>query len=84
MTDIPYHVLIKATDVRALASELLTIDHIDGATIDSDGARIATRDVTALGHEVPRIAQRLDVSVMEFRPEDESLESVFRYLVKRR
>lgn len=84
MTDIPYHVLITASDVRTLASELLTIDHIDGATIDTDGARIATRDVTALGREVPRIAQRLGIRVTEFRPEDESLESVFRYLVRRR
>jgi ABC-2 type transport system ATP-binding protein len=84
MTDIPYHVLIRASDVRALASQLLTIDHIDGATVDSDTARIATRDVIALGRELPRIAQQLDVRVTEYRPEDESLESVFRYLVGKR
>lgn len=84
MTDIPYHVIVCASNIRALASELLSIDHIDGATIDDDKARIATRDVLALGREVPEIAKRLDVSVYEFRPEDESLESVFRYLVGRR
>jgi len=84
MTDIPYHVVVAASDVRALASELVKIDHIDGATIDTDTVRVATRDVLALGHEVPRIAADLGVRLTEFRPLDESLESVFRYLVGRR
>ena len=84
MTDIPYHVLITASDVRRLGAELLTIDHINGATIDGDTVRIATTDVIALGHEVPVIAKRLRMRLTEFQPEDESLESVFRYLVGRR
>ncbi len=84
MTDIPYHVRIAASDARALAAELLASDHVDGATVDGATARITTRSVLDLGAEVPRVASRLGVRVTEFRPEDESLESVFRYLVGRR
>ena len=33
---------------------------------------------------LPRIAKGLDARITQFEPEDESLESVFRYLVRRR
>ena len=58
MTDIPYHVRITASDVRALASELLTIDHIDGATVDGGTARIATRAESAPTSRISSILVR--------------------------
>jgi ABC-2 type transport system ATP-binding protein len=84
MTDIPYHVRVTASDARRLAAELLASDHVDGATVDGASARITTRSVLDLGVEVPKVAGQLGIRVTEFRPEDESLESVFRYLVGRR
>ena len=55
-----------------------------GVTLDGSAVSVQTNDLDALGTVLPTIARDLDVRVTEFRPEDESLESVFRYLVGRR
>ena len=44
---------------------------------------VRTRDYGALTREVAPAAQRAGVSLLELRPADESLESVFSYLVRR-
>ena len=41
-------------------------------------------DLAELGASVPRVSRETDTRVTGFEPEDESLESVFRYLVRRR
>ena len=45
---------------------------------------VETSDLGALGVRVPRIARDVDARLTAFEPEDQSLESVFRYLVRRR
>jgi hypothetical protein len=45
---------------------------------------VETNDLPGLGTALPRLARELDARVIQFEPEDESLESVFRYLVRRR
>ena len=84
MADIPYRVLIEASDARRLAAALLELPSISGVELDERGVHIETSDIRALGSSVPAVAQRLGVRVRAFRPEDDSLESVFRYLVHRR
>ena len=44
---------------------------------------VSTRDFGALTRTVGPAAQRAGVSLLELRPTDESLESVFSYLVRR-
>ncbi len=59
-------------------------DAISAIEVESDTLHVETTDVTALGASVPRIASDHGVRLVGFEPEDESLESVFRYLVRRR
>ena len=84
MTDIPYRVQISADDPRRLATGLLGIDVVNGVTLRDGRMDVETTDLTALGSELLPLSQRLDVRVTAFRPADESLESVFRYLVRKR
>jgi ABC-2 type transport system ATP-binding protein len=84
MADIPYRVLVEASDARRLAAALLELPSISGVELDERGVHIETSDIRALGGTVPEVAQRLGIRVRGYRPEDDSLESVFRYLVHRR
>jgi ABC-2 type transport system ATP-binding protein len=82
MSDIPYRVLIECDKTREFAAALLR-ENVAVASVSLDNARIhlETTDLTALGTVVSKQAQNRDVRISKFAPEDESLESVFRYLV---
>ena len=84
MTDIPYRVRIEVDDPRKLGAALLGEVVVDGITIDDNGLRAEARDLAQLGTLLPQLARDLDLRLTTFRPEDESLESVFRYLVRGR
>jgi ABC-2 type transport system ATP-binding protein len=81
MSDIPYRVTVSAEPARPLARELMGQESVDGVTIDGTTMSIQTNDLPALGVAIPALASQLDVRVTGFSPDDESLESVFRYLV---
>jgi len=83
MSDIPYRVRVDAEDPRALAGPLMSVDHVSAVEIDGASLRIETSDLAALGATVPRVSSETGTRVVAFEPEDESLESVFRYLVRR-
>ncbi len=59
-------------------------DHVSSVALDSASLHIETSDLAALGRTVPEAARRAGARLTGFEPEDESLESVFRYLVRRR
>ncbi len=84
MAHIPYRVLIGADDVRRLGAALIASDVVTGVTVEGETLHIETDSLRHLGTSVPETARRLGVRITEFRPEDDSLESVFRYLVRRR
>jgi ABC-2 type transport system ATP-binding protein len=84
MSDIPYRVRVETEDVRGIAGRLLAVDHVSSVAVDGDTLHIETNDLSALGRSVPELARSADARVTAFEPEDESLESVFRYLVRRR
>lgn len=84
MADIPYRVLVEADEPRRLAAALLETETVTGVAFDGDGFHIETNDLRELGARVPVVARSLGVRLRTFRPEDDSLESVFRYLVHRR
>jgi ABC-2 type transport system ATP-binding protein len=84
MADIPYRVRIDVTEPRRLASTLLSDPAVSSVTVAGGAIHVETSDLADLGGRVPRIARDLDLRLTAFEPEDESLESVFRYLVRRR
>lgn len=84
MSDIPYRVRIESDDPRSLAAPLMTVDHVSAVEIEGPLLHVETNDLAALGRSVPRVSRDTGVRVVAFEPEDESLESVFRYLVRRR
>jgi ABC-2 type transport system ATP-binding protein len=84
MSDTPYRVRIGIDPPRAVASALLAEEAVSSVSVENGMLLVETTDLAALGRAVPDIARRLEARFMSFQPEDESLESVFRYLVRRR
>ncbi len=84
MTDIPYRVVIEADRPRDLATAILSADTVGGVQFDHRKLHVETTDLASLGMLLPGLSRELGIRITTFRPEDESLESVFRYLVRRR
>jgi ABC-2 type transport system ATP-binding protein len=79
----PYKVRIVADKPRSIAAALMQIDAVDSVSIDPDGAIVVlSRNVLALQQSVPRIAKELEIRLFRVEPLDESLESVFSYVVE--
>jgi ABC-2 type transport system ATP-binding protein len=83
MTDRPHTFTLRATDARRLAQELLAVPEVDAVELHDGQLTVRTGDYGALTRSVAPAAQRAGVSILELRPADESLESVFSYLVRR-
>lgn len=80
----PYKVRILADNPRPLASALLQTDVIESVTIDPDNAIVVlSRNVSVLQQSVPSLARDLGIRLFRVEPLDESLESVFSYVVER-
>ena len=80
----PYHVRVLCDAPRALASAVVTLGSVDAVHVDPDGAVVVlSRNVRDLQIELPRLAQKLAISLRRVEPLDDSLESVFGYLVER-
>jgi len=84
MADIPYRVRIDVEQPRRVASTLVEADCVTSVSVDGSIIHVETSDLPDLGRTVPRVARDLGLRLTAFEPEDESLESVFRYLVRRR
>jgi ABC-2 type transport system ATP-binding protein len=82
MNDRPRHVLIRADDRRRLASALVSLDAVAGVEVDTDGVVVATNRAAELARSLPVLARDLEVRLHEVRPLDDSLESLFRELVR--
>jgi len=79
----PYHVRVLCDSPRKLASEVLRLGSVDAVNVDPDGALVVlSRNVVDLQIELPRIAQAQKVRLKRVEPLDDSLESVFGYLVE--
>lgn len=78
-----HEVRIRASDARRLASALISIPEVKGVKIDA-GERVlaSTSDAPAFYRLIPVAARHLDVRLFEIQLTDESLTSVFSYLVE--
>jgi ABC-2 type transport system ATP-binding protein len=83
MTDRPHTFTLRSSDDRALASALLLESTTAGAALDGGILTVRTNDFGAFSRAVSGIARRHQISLHELLPTDESLESVFSYLVRR-
>ena len=80
----PYKIRIVASDPRSMAAALVRLDAVDSVSVDEDGAlEVLSRNVYELQRSVPRLAQQEHIRLLRVEPLDESLESVFGYLVER-
>ena len=84
MSYIPYRVLIECDRPRELGAALIDNEAVFSVTVAHRGLHVETSDLSTLGSVIAQLAQDLDTRLSRFAPEDESLESVFRYLVERR
>ena len=84
MDDRPRHVLVRSDDGRRLAASLIGLDSVAGVTFDSsrDGLVIQTVQARDLATALPRLARESSVRLLEVRALDDSLESLFRELVR--
>ncbi|MDH3259587.1 MAG: ABC transporter ATP-binding protein [Acidimicrobiia bacterium] len=84
MSDIPLQIRIDCNHPRRLAAALVEREWVGGINVEETSLHIRSLDADQLGRALPALAQKLDIRVTRVDPEDESLESVFRYLVEGR
>lgn len=84
MDDRPRHVFVRCDHSRRLASALVGLDAVGGVTFDAvrNGLVIQTVRARELATALPRLARDESVRLMEVRALDDSLESLFRELVR--
>jgi ABC-2 type transport system ATP-binding protein len=79
----PYHVRVLCDAPRELAAAVVSLPSVDAVNFDPDGAIVVlSRNVTDLQIELPRLAQASSIRLRRVEPLDDSLESVFGYLVE--
>jgi ABC-2 type transport system ATP-binding protein len=81
MTNRPHVFSIKSSDDRRLAVALIGQPSVNGVELDAAGLQVRAGDYGTFTRALPRIALREGVRVRQLLPADESLESVFSYLV---
>lgn len=82
MSDIPLQLRIDCDKPRRLAAALVEHDWVGGINIEESSLHVRSLDAEQLGRALPGLSKTLDVRITRVDPEDESLESVFRYLVE--
>jgi ABC-2 type transport system ATP-binding protein len=83
MTDRPHVFQVRSTDDRRLALSLLVEPSVFGVELGPAGLVVRTSDFGRFTRRMPQLARAAGISLLELAPTDESLESVFAYLVGR-
>ncbi len=83
MTDRPHTFHVRSSDDRRLAAALIADPAVFGAELREDGLSVSTSDYAAFTHALPRLAAAGGITLHEVAPTNDSLESVFSYLVRR-
>ena len=79
-----YKVRVVTDAPRVMAAALVGLDEVDSVSVNPDGELIAlSRNVTALQMSIPRLAQEHGIRLTRVEPLDDSLESIFSYVVDR-
>lgn len=84
MDDRPHRIRVRTNDPRTLGAALLTSSGVSGVIVDADGSVLVdTDDVDTFRRTVAPVAKHFNLQLLEVRPLDDDLESVFKYLVGR-
>ncbi|MFJ3216950.1 ABC transporter ATP-binding protein [Kitasatospora sp. NPDC086801] len=83
MTDRPHRYLVRSSDDRRLAAALIADGSTTGVEVDARERALRIEAVNFQGFTtlLPRVAREADIRLYTVSPADESLESVFSYLV---
>ena len=79
----PFKVRIAASKQREMASALIALDSVISVSLDADGIEALTSNLADLQRMTPKIAQSVGSRLYRVEPLDDSLESVFTYVVGR-
>ncbi len=82
MTSRPHVFLVRSSDDRRLGSALIGRPAVTGVELTSGGLQVRAGDFGAFSRELAGLARDHNIRLRELLPEDESLESVFAYLVE--
>ena len=84
MTDRPVQYVVSSSDDRALAALLMAEESVRAIGLrPRGGLDVQVSDLGAFAATLPGLARRRGITLLELTPSDESLESVFSYLVAR-
>jgi ABC-2 type transport system ATP-binding protein len=83
MTDRPHTFTLMSSNDRALAAALLSDASVFGVELSEPGVVVRTKDRGAMTRNLARLARDAGIRLLEVKPTDQSLESVFSYLVQR-
>ena len=83
MTDRPHTFTVRSSDDRRLASQLVGSPSVFGVELVDGMLTVRASEFAAFTMLLPRAARDLGITLFELRSTDESLESVFAYLVQR-
>jgi ABC-2 type transport system ATP-binding protein len=82
MTDRPVQYVVMADDDRRLAASLIAEPSVVAVALRSaGGVDVSVTDFGEFAVRLPRVAREHGIRINELTPTDESLESVFAYLV---
>jgi ABC-2 type transport system ATP-binding protein len=81
MTDRPHTFTVRSSDDRRLAAVLVAEPAVSGVALDDGLLTVRAADFGGFARIVPGVARSAAITLYELLPTDESLESVFSYLV---
>jgi ABC-2 type transport system ATP-binding protein len=83
MADRPQRFLVRTSRPRQLAAALVELDAVAAVSVEGDSVTVSSSTARDLAVALPATARRLQARLLEVRPLDDSLESLFRELVNR-
>jgi ABC-2 type transport system ATP-binding protein len=83
MTDRPHTITIRSSDDRRLATALMGEPAVFGVELGPESLAVRTAQLSAFRRLIAGTSRTAGVRLVEVIPADESLESVFEYLVRR-
>jgi ABC-2 type transport system ATP-binding protein len=82
LADRPRAVSVRTPAARALAARLMDTDVVRGVTVDGTTLVVSSQSAGELAEVLPVAARDVGARLLEVRPLDDSLESVFRELLR--
>jgi ABC-2 type transport system ATP-binding protein len=82
MTSRPHVFLVRSSDDRLLGSALIGRPAVAGVELTRGGLQVRASDYGTFSRELAALARDQGIRLRELQPEDESLESVFAYLIE--